>query len=119
MTDSIFLLCLAVIFFLFALDFEIRQKKWKRFILDIFVCLIQMPLWIIVGLAVLRFFPELIYSYFSGIWLAAGVVLWIAPHSFLIFMAIRKKAWLDLVAPINVILAIASWTLFISLVIGV
>ena len=58
-------LCLAGIFFLLTLFLATWQKKWKRLGFDIFVCLIQMPLWIILGIAILRFFPDLSLFVFS------------------------------------------------------
>jgi hypothetical protein len=104
---------LAGIFLLLTLCLEIGLKKWKQLCLDIFVCFIQMPLWIISGIAILRFFPDLIYSYFSGIWMIAGVVLWITPHSIMTAKAIRRKDRLDMTCSIAGILSIISFCLFI------
>ena len=106
-------LCLSGIFFLFTLLFELWQKKWNRLCLDIFVCLIQVPLWIILGIAILRFFPDLIYSYFPGIWMITGAVLWITPHSIMTVKAIKRKDRLDMACSIAVILSIISFCIFI------
>ena len=106
-------LCLAGIFFLFTLFFEIWQKKWKRLALDIFVYLVQMPLWVILGVAILGIFPELIYSYFSGIWLIVGLLLWLVPHGILAVKAFRRKDWFDVLCAVFVILAIIFLCLFI------
>ena len=106
-------LCLAGIFFLFTLFFEIWQKKWKRLALDIFVYLVQMPLWVILGVAILEIFPELIYSYFSGIWLIVGLLLWLVPHGILAVKAFRRKDWFDVLCAVFVILAIIFLCLFI------
>ena len=103
---------IAGIFCLLTLFFDLYRGKWKRFALDIFVCFIQMPLWIILGIAVLRVYPELIYSYFSGIWLISGVLLWVAPHSVITAKAIRQKAWLDAAHSAGVILAIIAFGIF-------
>ena len=108
-------LCLSGIFFLFTLLFELWQKKWNRLCLDIFVCLIQMPLWIISGIAILRFFPGLIYSYFSGIWLSVGLLLWLVPHGILAVKAFHRKDWFDVLCAVSVILAIIFFCLFIHL----
>ena len=99
-------LCLAGIFFLLTLFLATWQKKWKRLCLDIFVCLIQMPLWIISGIAILRFFPDLIYSYFSGIWMITGAVLWMTPHCIMTATAIRRKDRLDIACSIAGLLSI-------------
>ena len=106
-------LCLSGIFFLFTLLFELWQKKWKRLCLDIFVCLIQVPLWIILGIAILRFFPDLIYSYFPGMWMITGAVLWITPHCIMTATAIRRKDRLDMACAIAGILSIISFCVFI------
>ena len=106
-------LCLTGIFFLFTLFFETWQKKWKRFALDIFVCFIQMPLWIISGVVILEIFPGLIYSYFSGIWLSIGSLLWFVPHGILAVKAFRRKDWFDVLCAVSVILAIIFFCLFI------
>ena len=106
-------LCLSGIFFLFTLLFELWQKKWKRLCLDIFVCLIQVPLWIILGIAILRFFPDLIYSYFPWIWIISGAVLWIAPHCIMTATAIRRKDRVDTTCSIAGISAIISFCIFI------
>ena len=106
-------LFLAVIFFLFTSVLGTWQKKWKRLCLDIFVCLIQMPLWIISGIAILRFFPDLIYSYFPGIWMITGAVLWITPHCILTAKAIHRKDRFDTVCSVAGILAIISFCVFI------
>ena len=98
--------CLAGILFLLTLCFEIWQKKWKRLVLDIFVCFMQMPLWLILGFAVLSVFPGLIYSYFSGIWMLIGLLLWITPHSIITVKAIRRKDWFDMVCSLFIISAI-------------
>ena len=105
-------LCIAGIFFLFAIFFEIWQKKWKRLILDIFVYFIQMPLWIILGIAVLRIFPDLIYSYFSGIWLFAGLLLWMTPHCIMTVKSIRRKDRLEMACSIAGISVIISFCFF-------
>ena len=106
-------LCLSGIFFLFTLLFELWQKKWNRLCLDIFVCLIQVPLWIILGIAILRFFPDLIYSYFPGIWMITGTVLWMTPHCIITATAIRRKDRFDTVCSVAGILAIISFCVFI------
>ena len=106
-------LCLAGIFFLFTLFFEIWQKKWKRLALDIFVYLVQMPLWVILGVAILGIFPELIYSYFSGIWLIVGLLLWLVPHGILAVKAFRRKDYFDLAYSLSGILTIISFCVFI------
>ena len=106
-------LFLAVIFFLFTSVLETWQKKWKRLALDIFVYFVQMPLWIILGIAVLRFFPDLIYSYFPGIWMITGAVLWITPHCIITATAIRRKDRFDTVCSVAGILAIISFCVFI------
>ena len=106
-------LCLAGIFFLFTLLLEIWQKKWKRLALDIFVYLVQMPLWIILGIAILRVFPEWIYSYFSGIWLILGLLLWLVPHGIFTIKAIRRKDYFDLAYSLSGILTIISFCVFI------
>ena len=106
-------LCLSGIFFLFTLVLETWQKKWKRLCLDIFVCLIQVPLWIILGIAILRFFPDLIHSYFPGIWMIAGAVLWITPHCIMTATAIRRKDRFDITCSIAGISAIISFCVFI------
>ena len=106
-------LCLAGIFFLFTLFFETWQKKWKRLALDIFVYFVQMPLWIILGIAILRVFPEWIYSYFSGIWLILGLFLWFIPHSIFTTKAIRRKDYFDLAYSLSGILTIISFCVFI------
>ena len=106
-------LCLTGIFFLFTLFFETWQKKWKRLALDIFVYFVQMPLWIILGIAILRVFPEWIYSYFSGIWLILGLFLWFIPHSIFTIKAIRRKDYFDLAYSITGILTIISFCVFI------
>ena len=106
-------LCLSGIFFLFTLLFELWQKKWKGLCLDIFVCLIQVPLWIILGIAILRFFPDLIYSYFPGIWMITGAVLWITPHCIMTAKAIHRKDRFDTVCSVAGILAIISFCVFI------
>ena len=105
-------LCLSGIFFLLTLLFEMWQKKWKRLCLDIFVCLIQMPLWIISGIAILRFFPDLIYSYFPGIWMITGAVLWITPHCIMTAKAIHRKDRVDTTCSIAGISAIISFLCF-------
>ncbi|MDR0932505.1 MAG: hypothetical protein LBM70_05725 [Victivallales bacterium] len=105
--------CLAGIFFLFVLFFDVWQKKWKRFVLDFFIGFMQMPLWIILGIAILGIFPALIYSYFSGIWLLVGVLLWIAPHTTMTIKAIWRKDWFDMACSIAGILAIISLCIFI------
>ena len=105
--------CLAGILFLLALCFEIWQKKWKRLVLDIFVCFMQMPLWLILGFAVLSVFPDLIYSYFSGIWLILGLFLWFIPHSIFTIKAIRRKDYFDLAYSLSGILTIISFCVFI------
>ena len=110
---SVTFLCLAGIFFLFTLVLEIGQKKWKRLCLDIFVCFIQIPLWIISGIAILRFFPDLIYSYFPGIWMITGAVLWMTPHCIMTATAIRRKDRFDMACSIAVILSIISFCIFI------
>ncbi len=107
-------LCLSGIFLLSTFFLEIWQKKWKRLGIDIFVCLIQMPLWIIPGVVILRVFPGLIYSYFSGIWLILGLFLWLAPHSILAVKAIRKKDRFDTVCSIAGLSAIISFCVYIS-----
>ena len=106
-------LCLSGIFFLFTLLFELWQKKWERLCLHIFVCLIQMPLWIISGIAILRFFPDLIYSYFPGIWMITGAVLWMTPHCIMTATAIRRKDRFDITCSIAGISAIISFCVFI------
>ena len=103
---------LALVSAVFDISANIYRKKWKRLILDIFVCFIQMPLWVILGVAILGIFPGLIYSYFSGIWLISGVLLWVAPHSVITAKAIRQKAWLDAVHSAGVILAIIAFGIF-------
>ena len=103
-------LCLAGIFFLLTLFLATWQKKWKRLGFDIFVCLIQMPLWIILGIAILRFFPDLSYSYFPGIWMITGAVLWITPHCIMTAKAIHRKDRFDTVCSVAGILAIISFT---------
>ena len=110
---SVTFLCLAGIFFLFTLLFELWQKKWNRLCLDIFVYLIQMPLWIILGIAILIFFPDLIYSYFPGIWMITGAVLWMTPHCIITATAIRRKDRFDTVCSVAGILAIISFCVFI------
>ena len=104
---------LAGIFCLLTLFFDLYLGKWKRFALDIFVCFIQMPLWIILGIAVLRVCPELIYSYFSGIWLILGLFLWFIPHSIFTIKAIRRKDYFDLAYSLSGILTIISFCVFI------
>ena len=106
-------LCLSGIFFLFTLLFELWQKKWKRLCLDISVCLIQMPLWIISGIAILKFFPDLIYSYFPGIWMITGAVLWITPPGIMAVKAIKRKDRFDTACSVAGILAIISFCVFI------
>ena len=106
-------LCLSGIFFLFTLLFELWQKKWNRLCLDIFVCLIQVPLWIILGIAILRFFPDLIYSYFPGIWMIFGLLLWITPHCIMTATAIRRKDRFDITCSIAGLLSIISFCVFI------
>ena len=106
-------LCLTGIFFLFTLFFETWQKKWKRLALDIFVYFVQMPLWIILGIAILRVFPEWIYSYFSGIWQILGLFLWFIPHSIFTIKAIRRKDYFDLAYSLSGILTIISFCVFI------
>ena len=106
---------LAGIFLLFTLCLDVWQKKWKRLCFDIFVCVMPMPLWIILGIAILRFFPDLIYSYFSGIWMVAGVVLWISPHSIMTVKAIKIKDRLDIAHSIAVLLAIILFCVSICL----
>ena len=105
--------CLAGIFFLLGLSGEIWQKKWKRLGIDIFVLIMQMPLWIILGIAILGIVPDLIYSYFSGIWLLAGILLWITPHGIMAVKAIRRKDLLDMACSASIILAIISFCVFI------
>ena len=73
-----------------------------------------MPLWIILGIAVLRVLPELIYSYFSGIWLILGLFLWLMPHSISAAKAIRRKDWLDMTCAFFAILSIISFCIYIS-----
>ena len=107
--------CLAGIFFLFTLFFEIWQKKWKWLGIDIFVYFIQMPLWLILGFALLGIFPGLIYSYFSGIWLCVGLFLWFVPHGILAVKALRQKDWFNVLCAVSVILAIIFFCLFIHL----
>ena len=104
---------LAGIFLLFTLCLDVWQKKWNRLCLDIFVCLIQMPLWIILGIAIFRFFPDLIYSYFPWIWIITGAVLWIAPHCIMTAKAIRRKDRFDTTCSIAGILSIISFCVFI------
>ena len=106
-------LCLAGIFFLFTLLFEIWQKKWKRGCFDIFVYLIQMPLRIILGITVLKVLPDLSYSYFSGIWLFSELLLWIISHSMMEEKTFRRKKRFDMACSIAGILAIISFCVFI------
>ena len=106
-------LCLSGIFFLFTLLFELWQKKWNRLCLDIFVYLIQMPLWIILGIAILMFFPDLVYSYFPGIWMITGVVLWMTPHCIMTVTAIRRKDRIYTACSIAGLLSIISFCVFI------
>ena len=75
-------LCLAGIFFLFTLLFEIWQKKWKRVCFDIFVYLIQMPcgllsasrfwkfyrIWVILISAEYGCFPNFCCESFHTVW---------------------------------------------------
>ena len=104
---------LALVSAVFDISANIYRKKWKRLILDIFVCLIQVPLWIILGIAILRFFPDLIYSYFPGIWMITGAVLWITPHCIMTVKAIHRKDRFDTVCSVAGILAIISFCVFI------
>ena len=97
----------------FCMAANIYRGKWNRLCLDIFVCLIQMPLWIISGIAILRFFPDLIYSYFPGIWMITGAVLWMTPHCIITATAIRRKDRFDTVCSVAGILAIISFCVFI------
>ena len=106
-------LCLAGIFCLLPLFLDLYRRKWKRLALDIFVYFVQMPLWIILGIAILRVFPEWIYSYFSGIWLILGLFLWFIPHSIFTIKAIRRKDYFDLAYSITGILTIISFCVFI------
>lgn len=105
--------CLTGIFFLYTLLWEIWRKKWKRLALDIFVYFIQMPLWLGLGIAILSVSPDLIYSYFGAIWLLAGILLWIAPHSVMAIKSIRRKDWLDAAYSLAGVLAIISFCAFI------
>ena len=50
----------------FDITANIYQKKWKRLILDIFVCFIQMPLWVILGVAYFGNFSGLDLLLFPG-----------------------------------------------------
>ena len=98
----------------FSMAANIYRGKWKRFALDIWVCFVHLPLWIILGLAVIRgIFPDLIYSYFSGIWLIVGLLLWLVPHGILAVKAFRRKDWFDVLCAVSVILAIIFLCLFI------
>ena len=106
--------CIAGTFFLLVLSLEIWQKKWKRLVLDIFVYFIQMPLWLISGIAVLKVFPELIYSYFSGMWLIFGIFLWLIPHSISAVKAIRRKNYFDMAYAFSAILSIIFFCIYIS-----
>ena len=107
--------CLAGICCLLPLFFDLYRRKGKRFALDIFVCFIQMPLWFILGFAILGIFPGLIYSYFSGIWLSVGLSLWLVPHGILAVKAFHRKDWFDVLCAVSVILAIIFFCLFIHL----
>ena len=97
----------------FSMAANVYRDKWKCFALDIGVCFIYMPLWLIPGIAILRFFPDLIYSYFPGIWMITGAVLWITPHSIMTVKAIKRKDRLDMACSIAVILAIIFFCVFI------
>ena len=97
----------------FDISANIYRKKWKRLILDIFVCFIQMPLWGILGVAIVGIFPSLIYSYFPGIWLILGLFLWFIPHSIFTIKAIRRKDYFDLAYSLSGILTIISFCVFI------
>ena len=97
----------------FSMAANIYRGKWKRLALDIFVYFVQMPLWIILGIAVLRIFPEWIYSYFSGIWLIFGLFLWFIPHSIFTIKAIRRKDYFDQAYSLSGILTIISFCVFI------
>ena len=104
---------LAGIFCLFPLFFDLCRRKGKRFALDIFVCFIQMPLWFILGVAILGIFPGLIYSYFSGIWLSVGLLLWLVPHGILAVKAFHRKDWGNVLCAVSVMLAIIFFCLSI------
>ena len=97
----------------FSMAANIYRGKWKRLALDIFVYFVQMPLWIILGIAILRVFPEWIYSYFSGIWLIFGLFLWFIPHSIFTIKAIRRKDYFDQAYSLSGILTIISFCVFI------
>ena len=98
----------------FSMAANIYRGKWKRFALDIWVCFVHLPLWIILGLAVIRgIFPDLIYSYFPGIWLILGLFLWFIPHSIFTIKAIRRKDYFDLAYSLSGILTIISFCVFI------
>ena len=105
--------CLAVFFSVFVIFFDAWQKKWKRLILDIFVFFVQMPFWIMIWAVIVRIFPGLIYSYFSGIWLLIGLLLWITPHSIMSIRAIYRKRWMDALCSIAGASAIGCFAAFV------
>jgi hypothetical protein len=58
-----------------------------------------MPLWIILDIAVLKVLPDLIDSYFSGIWMISGTLLWITPHSIMTVNVQTKYKFCQLPVP--------------------
>ena len=97
----------AAFFAVFSIIANRRRKDWKWICLHLFVYLVQFPLWLLFGLAVLMCFPALVYSLFPGSWFCVGMLLWIVPHCCMTVLAVRKKDRPDAVCAVSGICAIS------------